>query len=160
MANTAIIGDTLPFTGIKVFASMDRFVQSNPNYMMSLSLYSNRTSSCEAGNGENKRGWHTADGMFYLYNNDGVQFSNSYWPTVDPYRLPGTTVDTVALQDENSSFTTVTSPETWVGGAAAENQAIMGMALNKQGTKNNGTVLPMNLRAKKSWLFSKIRRLP
>ncbi|MCB6144135.1 hypothetical protein LI288_14100, partial [Lachnospira pectinoschiza] len=93
----------------------------------------------------------TADGMFYLYNNDGVQFGNSYWPTVDPYRLPGTTVDTVALQDENSSFTTVTSPETWVGGAAAENQAVMGMALNKQGTKNNGTVLPMNLRAKKSW---------
>lgn len=151
MANTAITGDTLPFTGTKVFASMDRFVQSNPNYMMSLSLYSNRTSSFEAGNGENKRGWHTADGMFYLYNNDDVQFSNSYWPTVDPYRLPGTTVDTVALQDENSSFTTVTSPETWVGGAAAENQAVMGMALNKQGTKNNGTVLPMNLRAKKSW---------
>lgn len=160
MANTAITGDTLPFTGTKVFASMDRFVQSNPNYMMSLSLYSNRTSSFEAGNGENKRGWHTADGMFYLYNNDGVQFSNSYWPTVDPYRLPGTTVDTVALQDENSSFTTVTSPETWVGGAAAENQAVMGMALNKQGTKNNGTVLPMNLRAKNPGLFSKIRRLP
>ena len=89
MANTSVIGDTLPFTGTKVFASMDRFVQSNPNYMISLSLYSNRTSSFEAGNGENKRGWHTADGMFYLYNNDGVQFSNSYWPTVDPYRLPG-----------------------------------------------------------------------
>lgn len=151
MANTAITGDMLPFTGTKVFASMDRFVQSNPTYMTSLSLYSNRTSSFEAGNGENKRGWHTADGMFYLYNNDGVQFGNSYWPTVDPYRLPGTTVDTVALQDENSSFTTVTSPETWVGGAAVENQAVMGMALNKQGTKNNGTVLPMNLRAKKSW---------
>lgn len=151
MANTTITGDMLPFMGTKVFASMDRFVQSNPTYMTSLSLYSNRTSSFEAGNGENKRGWHTADGMFYLYNNDGVQFGNSYWPTVDPYRLPGTTVDTVALQDENSSFTTVTSPETWVGGAAAENQAVMGMALNKQGTKNNGTVLPMNLRAKKSW---------
>ena len=142
MANTSVIGDTLPFTGTKVFASMDRFVQSNPNYMISLSLYSNRTSSFEAGNGENKRGWHTADGMFYLYNNDGVQFSNSYWPTVDPYRLPGTTVDTVALQDENSSFTTVTSPETWVGGAAAENQAVMGMALNKQGTKTTVPSFP------------------
>ncbi len=151
MANTAITGDTLPFTGTKVFASMDRFVQSNPNYMTSLSLYSKRISSFEAGNGENKRGWHTADGMFYLYNNDGVQFSNNYWPTVDPYRLPGTTVDTVTLQDENSSFTTVTSPESWVGGVASENEAVMGMALNKQGTKNNGAVLPMNLRAKKSW---------
>ncbi|MCV5968584.1 polysaccharide lyase family 8 super-sandwich domain-containing protein, partial [Lactococcus petauri] len=80
MANTAISGDMLPFTGTKVFASMDLFVQSNPNYMTSLSLYSNRTSSFDAGNGENKRGWHTADGMFYIYNNDGVQFGNSYWP--------------------------------------------------------------------------------
>lgn len=53
-----------------------------------------------------------------------------------------TTVDTVALQDENSSFTTVTSPETWVGGAAAENQAVMGMALNKQGTKTTVPSFP------------------
>lgn len=153
MGNAAITGDTLPFTGTKVFTSMDRFVQSNSNYMASLSLYSQRTSSFEAGNGENKRGWHTADGMFYLYNNDGVQFSNSYWPTVDPYRLPGTTVDTVTLQDENSAFTTVVSPETWVGGASDGNQAVVGMSLNKQGTKNNGTVLPMNLCAKKSWFI-------
>lgn len=151
MNDSSVAGSTLPFVGTKLFASMDRFVQRTPDYMASLSMYSNRISSFEAGNGENKHGWHTADGMFYLYNDDEVQFGNSYWPTVDPYRLPGTTVDTVALQDENSSFTTVTSPENWVGGVAAENQAVVGMALNKQGTQNNGTLLPMNLKAKKSW---------
>ncbi|WP_271328216.1 polysaccharide lyase 8 family protein [Lactococcus muris] len=153
LADNTISGQKPPFIGTKNFSSMDRFVQSTPNYLLNLSLYSNRIYSFEAGNGENKHGWHTGDGMLYLYNNDGVQFGSSYWPTVDPYRLPGTTVDTVALQDEASYFTTITSLETWVGGVASENQAVMGMSLNKEGTKNNGILLPMNLRAKKSWFI-------
>mgnify|MGYP002243006122 FL=1 len=69
--------------------------------------------------------------MVYLYNEDDVQFGKSYWPTVDPYRLPGTTVDTVPLKDEISSFTTVRSNEKAVGGVSNEGQAVVGMALNK-----------------------------
>lgn len=151
MADSSVTGSDLPFLGTKMYASMDRFVQRTPDYMLGLGLYSSRTSSFEAGNKENKRGWHTSDGMMYLYNDDEVQFNSSYWPTVDPYRLPGTTVDTVPLADEVSAFTTVTSKENWVGGVHFEDQATVGMSLNKSGTKNNGTVLPMNLQAKKSW---------
>ncbi|WP_321388036.1 polysaccharide lyase 8 family protein [uncultured Enterococcus sp.] len=151
--DTSIIGNQLPFIGAQMYASMDRFVQRTPEYMLSLSLYSSRISSFEAGNKENKRGWHTADGMMYLYNDDEVQFNQAYWPTVDPYRLPGTTVDTVSLQDEISAFTTVTSKEKWVGGAAINDKAVIGMSLNKSGTKNNGQVLPMNLQGKKSWFI-------
>ncbi len=33
----------------------------------------------------------------------------------------------------------------------SEGQAVVGMALNKTGTKNNGTVLPMDVKGKKSW---------
>jgi hyaluronate lyase len=153
LADPSITGDALPFTGTKLYASMDRFVQRTTDYMVGLGLYSSRISSFEAGNKENKRGWHTADGMLYLYNDDQVQFNSSYWPTVDPYRLPGTTVDTIQLADENSAFTTVTSPEKWVGGVAYDGAAAVGMALNKTGTKNNGNVLPMNVRAKKSWFI-------
>ena len=40
------------------------------------SLYSKRTASFEAGNKENKRGWHTGDGMMYVYN-DEVQFNSA-----------------------------------------------------------------------------------
>lgn len=151
LEDSSIIGDQLPFVGAKMYASMDRFVQRTSDYMLSLSLYSNRISSFEAGNKENKRGWHTADGMMYLYNDDEVQFNQAYWPTIDPYRLPGTTVDTVGLQDEVSAFTTVTSPEKWVGGVQLDDWATVGMALNKSGTKNNGQLLPMNLKGKKSW---------
>ncbi len=151
IADTSVTGTNLPFVGTKMFASMDRFVQQTQDYMTSLSLYSSRISSFEAGNGENKRGWHTADGMFYLFNHDGVQFGTSYWPTIDPYRLPGTTVDTIHLADEVSAFKAVTSTEKWVGGVADKESAVLGMSLNKKDTKNNGVVLPMDLRAKKSW---------
>jgi len=99
LTDPSITGDALPFTGTKLYASMDRFVQRTTDYMVGLGLYSSRISSFEAGNKENKRGWHTADGMLYLYNDDQVQFNSSYWPTVDPYRLPGTTVDTIQLAD-------------------------------------------------------------
>ncbi|WP_316496027.1 polysaccharide lyase family 8 super-sandwich domain-containing protein, partial [Enterococcus faecium] len=151
LEDQTILGKDLPFIGTKMYHKMDRFVQRTSKYMVGISMYSNRISSFEAGNKENKHGWHTSDGMVYLYNEDDVQFGKSYWPTVDPYRLPGTTVDTVPLKDEISSFTTVRSNEKAVGGVSNEGQAVVGMALNKTGTKNNGTVLPMDVKGKKSW---------
>ena len=33
--------------------------------------------------------------MTYLYNNDLGHYTD-YWPTVNPYRMPGTTEDTEA----------------------------------------------------------------
>ncbi|WP_159721764.1 polysaccharide lyase family 8 super-sandwich domain-containing protein [Enterococcus sp. CSURQ0835] len=153
LSDESIKGDQLPFVGTKMYAAMDRFVQRTADYMVGLSLYSERISSFEAGNKENKHGWHTGDGMLYLYNDDEVQFNKTYWPTVDPYRLPGTTVDTVPLEDEISAFKTITSKESWVGGVANNQQAVVGMALNKAGTKNNDKELPMNLKAKKSWFM-------
>lgn len=43
------------------------------------------------------------------------------------------------------------SNEKAVGGVSNEGQAVVGMALNKTGTKNNGAVLPMDVKGKKSW---------
>jgi hyaluronate lyase len=76
------------------FANMDRTVQVRPDYTFGLSMSSNRISTHEAVNLENMRGWYTAEGMTYLYNNDISQYTDDFWPTVNPYRLPGTTVDT------------------------------------------------------------------
>ncbi|XP_048007632.1 hyaluronate lyase-like isoform X2 [Leguminivora glycinivorella] len=151
--DSAIVGDTLPFLGAKMYASMDRFIQQTHNYTIGLSLYSSRISAFESGNNENKRGWHTSDGAFYLYNYDDVQFRNAYWPTVDPYRIPGTTVDTLDLNDELSSWQHFTSKENWVGGVASGIQALVGMALNKEGFENFDQSLCMDLKGKKSWFI-------
>jgi len=150
MNDDTIIGDQKPFLGAHVYGAMDRFVYSAPDFGIGISMYSNRIASFQAGNQENRRGWHTADGMLYIFNED-QQFGEGYWPTIDPYRLPGTTVDTLGLEDEVSSFTSVRSSENHVGGATDGQNSVVGMALNKNGTRNNGVILPMNLEAQKSW---------
>lgn len=78
---------------LTIFNQMDKLVYRNAqsDYTFALSMYSNRTLNYEDMNNENRHGWYTADGMSYLYNNDLGHYSQNYWPTVDPYRLPGTT---------------------------------------------------------------------
>lgn len=129
---------------INVYASMDRVFQKNFDYAVGISMYSNRIANFESINTENKKGWHTADGMVYLYNQDLNQFDEGYWATIDPYRLPGTTVDTKILPD--SANNSKKSPQNWVGGATNKQVAAVGMILDKS---NEG----MNLKGKKSWFL-------
>lgn len=149
MANDAINSQTRPFIGSHVYGAMDRFVYGDSTNMIGISMYSTRISSFEAINKENKKGWHTSDGMMYLYNSD-QQFGDSYWPTVDFYRLPGTTVDTITLKNEDQ-FTSYRSKEAHVGGVTDGEDAAIAMNLNKKGSKNNGQATTMDLEAKKSW---------
>ncbi|MES2692253.1 MAG: polysaccharide lyase family 8 super-sandwich domain-containing protein, partial [Verrucomicrobiota bacterium] len=100
--------------------------------------------------GENKRAWHTAEGMTYLYNNDLSQFDGDFWPTIDPNRLPGTTVDSAQPSaDEAGKHST---GEPWVGGAEVGNRyGVVGMQLKG---RLSPPEIPYNgARAKKSWFL-------
>jgi hypothetical protein len=91
-------GDLLLY---KQFPNMDRVVQLRPDYGFSVSMYSSRVNNYEiSGSLENLKGWFTGYGMTYLYTSDLEQYHDpesnglsSYWATIDPYRLPGTTVN-------------------------------------------------------------------
>ncbi|MDR6550877.1 polysaccharide lyase family 8 super-sandwich domain-containing protein [Paenibacillus qinlingensis] len=127
-------------TKYKQYPSMDRAVQLRPGFGFGISMHSNRIYNYESINNENTKAWHTGDGMTYLYNNDLNQFSDGYWPTVNPYRLPGTTVNANTTAASSKSST-----KTWVGGA--EHQGIYGatgMELKPDGK---------TLTAKKSWFM-------
>jgi len=78
--------------GSWMFAGMDRVAHLRPDWGLGIAMHSSRVYNFESINGENLRGWHTSDGMTYLYNHELTHFSDSFWPTVDPQRLPGTTV--------------------------------------------------------------------
>jgi hyaluronate lyase len=96
------------------FANMDRVVQRTPGYTFSISLYSDRMQNYESRTGiENIKGWHTGDGMSYLYTADTSQFNSHFWPTVDAYRLPGTTVVANTTVDAYKL-----NNKSWAGGAA------------------------------------------
>lgn len=84
-----------------LFPKMDRAVHRRRGWAAAFSLSSNRIARFEVMSVENKRPWHQGSGAVYLHlENDGDgHYSDAFWPTVDPYRLPGTTVDSQRLAD-------------------------------------------------------------
>ncbi|QRG86690.1 polysaccharide lyase 8 family protein [Bulleidia sp. zg-1006] len=81
-------------TKLSLFNHMDKvaYYNAKKDFGFGISMHSNRTLNFEMMNNENRKAWYTADGMTYLYNGDLAHYSQNYWPTVDPYHLPGTTV--------------------------------------------------------------------
>lgn len=123
------------------FPCMDRVVHLRPGFGVALSLFSTRIYDYESINGENLHNWFTGSGMTYLYNPDLTHYSDSFWCTVNPYRLAGTTVPRTSRangygQSQASSFN-------WVGGASLdETYGAVGMELGTYGS---------TLTARKSW---------
>lgn len=77
----------------KQFPAMDRVVHHREDYAFAISMSSERTYNYESILNENLRGWHSADGMTYLYDEDYAHYTDGFWATVDAARLPGTTVE-------------------------------------------------------------------
>ncbi|TLP66805.1 polysaccharide lyase 8 family protein [Microbispora tritici] len=132
--------------GHRLFPASARAVHRRPGWCAALSMASSRVAHYEHGNGENPRGWHTGAGMLYWWGREhGDQYSDSFWPTVDPYRLPGTTVSTLSLPDgAGGAWGDTRPPAEWVGGVTDGAYAAVGQHL--YGLKST-------LEAFKSWFF-------
>lgn len=130
--------------GHKLFAAMDRAVHRRPGWAANISMASERIAYYECGNGENPRGWHTGAGMLYWWGPGGdAQYTDWFWPTVDPYRLPGTTVSTKRLPDRAGGEWGEPKPAVqWVGGVTDGEFAAVGQHLKGLGS---------TLEARKSW---------
>ncbi|MEH7114963.1 polysaccharide lyase 8 family protein [Neobacillus niacini] len=125
------------------FNSMGRTVHLRPEFGFSIAMSSNRIYNYESINDENLKGWYTGDGITYLYNSDLSQYSDGFWATVNPYRLPGTTVDTQIREDGSGQGTL--SSKNWVGGTnIAGLYGVSGMELDAWDS---------TLTAKKSWFM-------
>ncbi|AKJ08961.1 lyase [Streptomyces incarnatus] len=133
--------------GHRLFPSMARATHRGPGWAAALSMADKRITHYETGNGENLRGWHTGAGMLYWWGDTFAngQYSDAFWPTVDPYRLPGTTVSRKALADGAGGDWGASMPDAdWVGGATDGHRAAVGQHLKG---------LQSTLVAKKSWFF-------
>ncbi|MEU8246441.1 polysaccharide lyase 8 family protein [Nonomuraea sp. NPDC048916] len=132
--------------GHRLLAMSARAVHRGPGWCAGLSMASYRIGHYEHGNGENLRGWHTGSGMLYWWaEGHGDQYSDAFWSTVDPYRLPGTTVSTRRLPDgAGKGWGDTCPPGRWVGGATDGTYATVGQHLNG---------LESTMEAFKSWFF-------
>lgn len=84
-----------PFSGYRQFPAMDRAVFTRPDgsYSVGIAMHSyDRTRNFEIVNNENRKGYNYSAGAVYLYNSDRNHYDGDYYPTVDYYRVPGTTV--------------------------------------------------------------------
>ncbi|MFE3884481.1 polysaccharide lyase 8 family protein [Streptomyces lydicus] len=131
--------------GHRLFPAMDRAVHRRPGWAAGLAMASDRIAYYENGNGENPHGWHTGAGMLSWWGADfgGDQYTDAFWPTVDPYRLPGTTVSTKRLADNEGGGWGEPKPAArWVGGTTDGEFAAIGQDLRG---------LSSTLTARKSW---------
>ncbi|MEU2429914.1 polysaccharide lyase 8 family protein [Streptomyces sp. NPDC007861] len=131
----------------RVFHNMDRATHRRRDWTASVSMASQRIAHYEFGNGEHARGYHTGAGWLQWWGADhGLeQYSDTYWPTVDPYRLPGTTVSRKPLPDGVGGNWGGPRPSpAWVGGTTDGEYGTAGQHL--QG-------ITSTMYAKKSWFF-------
>ncbi|RII18372.1 Xanthan lyase precursor [Streptomyces sp. YIM 130001] len=131
----------------RVFHQMDRVTHRRRDWAASVSMASQRITHYEFGNQEHARGWHTGSGWLSWWGDDhGLgQYSDAYWPTVDPYRLPGITVSRKELPDGFGGDWGNPVPDTsWVGGTGDGEFGTTGQHL--QGVDST-------MRARKSWFW-------
>lgn len=145
--------------GQMTYGGMDRIFHRGQDFGFGVSMYSNRTLNYEAGNGENLRGWYTNAGATYVYNNDLDQYTSDYWPTINSYRIPGTTVETRTKFSNLTSGATdyyqhesnKTSDRSWVGGS--DILGLYGAAGMDLRSYWQSSAANENLSGKKSWFM-------
>lgn len=132
----------------KRYASMDKVSHITDSFGFGLSMHSQRTSNFGPMNDEGKRLWNVSDGMTYIYNGDSDQYNSSYWCTVDPRRLSGTTTEFVMRSAGAGAWSK--NPYPFVGGTDMDGKyGVSGMHLKTLGSggSKDGT------EAKKSWFM-------
>jgi hyaluronate lyase len=141
-------------TGHTMFPNMARAIHRGRGWALAIAMSNTRIASYETLNGENRKGWHMGAGAAYLYNySDGGQYSDSYWPTVDPYRIVGTTVDTQELPHRPGGSYARPERTSHTGGAVLDGKfAAVGMDLEGiVDRRDSAPVILPPVQAKKSW---------
>lgn len=145
----------------KSYPLMDRAFHRMDDYLFAVSMFSERTQNTEIMNDENRFGWHQNDGMTYIYDRDDM-YTENFWNTVNPLRLPGTTVAAMKIDNgapDSSGFIQkgdFLSTESWVGGSSIGNYGISGMAFSgkiKGAEGDASTTYAPELNGKKSWFM-------
>lgn len=126
----------------RVFPSVARAVHRRKKWAFTISMCRKDIAAYEGySRGENKHGWYQGRGMNYLYlTGDNAQFSDVFWPTIDPMRLPGVTVERRELPDTGERGTTAS----FAGGVSIDGSAVIGQKIVGPG---EGSAM----RGNKSW---------
>lgn len=166
----SIVSDaTLPEPSVyelsKIYYNMDRTVHHREDWSAGIAMSSERIANYESIDGVNKKGWYTGDGMLYLYT-EPDQYNLDYFKYADPYRRPGTTVDSQEREEVSVAMgQEYFSGKDFVGGASMEDRySVTAMELEsfhndtQKGIVDDGSggdqpLHECDLTAKKAWFM-------
>ncbi len=139
-----MVGEIERNTYLKLYNDMNKVAYYNKErgFAFGISMHSDKIQNYEFMNKENAKGWYTSDGVSYLYNDDLSHFSDDYWATVDPYKLPGITENNKA-REKGIGMTTMKN--SFVGSTSL-NQKFGTVAMDFSNLDNT-------MSAKKSWFI-------
>ncbi len=129
--------------GNKYFPSSDMTIHRSAHWMASVKMASNRVIGCEQLNGDNRKGYYSADGATFIYTK-GNEYDNIF-PLWDWRKIPGTTCyqSDKPIPNERTRINR-RNQSNFVGGLSKDSNGITVMQLNRNG-----------LQAKKLWAFTK-----
>lgn len=130
IVNDETLPEPEPYELTKVYYHMDRAVHHKDDWSFGLSMSSSRIANYESINGNNEKGWYTGDGMTYLYT-EPDQYNADYFEFADPYKRPGTTVDSQTRQAVSVAYgQEYFSSKDFVGGVSMDDSyAVVAMDL-------------------------------
>ena len=153
----------------KVHFTGDNVVHQKDDIGFAVNMSSTRIARWESITGSNYKGWYQGDGMLYTYSDEEPNaYSRTFWQGVNPYHLPGTTVDTQErIPATITDSSQILGGADFVGGAELErNYSTVAMDFvghnneNKNAYVTTGSVnhgdAPYHkstLKAKKSWFL-------
>ena len=120
----------------KVYSRIDKAISQINGIGIGISFSSTRIGKYEAIGSDNTIGWYEGDGMTYIYLSQN-DYANSYWPYVNPLRLPGTTVTNAPREKKGLSDKNALAKYDFVGGTYSDINmvAVMKFASESPGLK-------------------------
>jgi hyaluronate lyase len=119
--------EQLTYPQVTAFQSMNRYYMRQPNSLIGISCSSSSIATFELMNGENLKGWYYGLGYRSYYYGNQSPYTYGYYPTINPYYLPGVT-NTLKPLDRNDLGTTVDNQMT--SGLIQDDHLLIGFHLN------------------------------
>ena len=123
--------NNIEYNFAKIYSRMDKAIAQINGVGLGISLSSPRTGKYESINGENQKGWYQGDGMTYIYLSP-QDYASLYWPYVNYYRLPGTTITTSPREEKELGYNNVFSKYDFVGGVYFDVNMVAVMQLESE----------------------------
>ncbi|MBR2404195.1 MAG: hypothetical protein IKA95_00865 [Clostridia bacterium] len=157
IVNDASISDAAHYRATKIYPDGDKAVHHTDSFMTAISMSSSRTYNYESLHDGYTKGWYMGDGMQYTYMEGDTQYDANWFKGSDPYKRPGTTVDTQPRADARvKQGDEYLSSKDFVGGVSLGNTGVAAMDLESYHNDKEGTSAPVHsstLTAKKSWFM-------